>query len=1039
MNYKCKKCGEQFSVDEHTKECPHCGTPICEENDASGSIKAAHDNKIKKEADLKALVAEYGKTGASKDINTTVQAWDELTTLPDFNRVWRDFVINAAGAAVARKDKDLQLFLKNHARDFDSKRAGSSLYLSLLQAYPKVGTNNDWDELIRSTQGDQTQFAVLCDSIISYIVKANDKAFAIDIFNLIKAKGTEWADAGRVYIRALLSNDEIASKVLTVQAFSVSVARFAEELRTYCKKYLREQSIAVEQTKVWENHLAAAKARKKRATFIAVATLAVIVVAAVAVLVVLNSVNVSTICFNINGETLTNGSTVKVPIKVTYEDNVNDFLNGFTVTYQKNSGEYVTEPLVDKLVGYNPELIGEQRVTFEFKGQKITATLIVANAQLITPELSQSGNIITWETIAHANYYIVYIDSTKFIQTEGLSCDISTYGGYGELKVTVRAFSNDSKYEPSAFSDVFTVNKLQNPQNIDYKNGKLVWDAVDGADKYEVVVNGGNVKVVFSSEYEVSLIHGEPNDISVTAISNTQGVVNGYTNTEIVNNKLAAVDISTVKYQDGIISWSSVPNAQYYDIYINDAQKPLSLDRPNVVIDEFSNLVTDDEPPKITIISKTNQSGFEQSELSDVFRVATSVKVTMNAEGNALVWDSLGEGFTYNVTVNGTSYTGFNESRFSLERNWNVGQNTVSVGASKGGVPYICETVIVTKLAAPEVTSVSDDGLKIANSGKLNLMYKLGDDDWTDTAPEISTLEDGEHIVLVKSIPQAKANLTLPSEEVEVKIVRAPIPSIEVKGGKLQCEYDSSKYTLVLEYQKDSDTSRWTVISSVDSLVGGASYTLRAHLEPNATAFAGYKGLLSSANSGVINVEKPAAPDVSYDEQNNKLTSTTPNAQFYYLDNGVEKEIENGNTKDIKGSINVYARLNAVKTSTNVLNSDNSEPINVNKLELTFSLSLMMNSNKQCYFKFGGCSELNIIKFTYTIEYLDDSNQVIGTLSVDDPVEIKNESGKDDVVKTITYFANGQVSGVVRADVKKIRVTVNIDGATQTAELNVQI
>ncbi len=1047
MNYKCKKCGEQFVVDEKTKVCPHCGTPICEENDASGAIKAAHENKIKKEADLKALVAEYGKTGSSKDINTTVQAWDELTQLPDFNRVWRDFIINAAGEAVAKRDKDLQLFLKNHARDFDSKRTDSNLYLSLLQAYPKVGSNNDWDELIRSTQGNQTQFAVLCDSIISYIVKANDKAFAIDIFNLIKAKGVEWVDAGRIYIRALLSSEEVAAKVFSVQAITASVSRFVEALKAYCKKYLeKDQSIAVEQTKVWENHIVAVKKRKKRTTIIALATLAAIVVAAVAVLIFLNSVNGDTIEFVCGSETLTDGNTVKLPIEVIYGQDKRDFLQGFTVTYKKNSGETVTEKLEDKLVGYKPDVLGEQHVTFEFNGAKIKATIIVKNAQLSAPVLGQNGNYVTWDTVPNASTYQVYVNNTAVTEKiTALSYDLSDYTGHGNLSVTVRAYSVDSKYSPE-FSQPLAVTKLQAPNNVAYSNGKLTWNVVDGADYYELVINNAATPIRVESKdylqnggYVVTLVSGD-NTVSITAVSNISSTVHGKSTATVKYNKLAAVDISTVKYQDGKISWGKVSNAQSYEIFVNGTSwKTLDRNNINVQSDGFDKLITDGEPPKITIISKTNQSGFEQSVLSNEFRVATSVKVQMNTDGDALVWNSLGEGFTYNVTVNGTSFTGYNESRFSLEQEWNVGQNTVSVSASKGGVPYICETVIVSKLAAPDVTSVSDDGIKITGSAKLNLQYKLDDGDWTAVAPTISGFADGEYIVLVRSIPSDTAILTLPSDETEIKIVRAPTPSIEVKGGKLVCDYDSSKYTLVLEYAKDGDASGWKTITSVDSLTGGASYNLRAHLVPNDVAFVGYKGLLSSANSREISVEKPAAPDVSYDKENHKLSSTSVGAQFYYVDESGEQEILDGDTTKLQsGTFTVYARINS--TQDGVLNSENTpadKRVSVVTIDITLRLSVTP-SNYSCTLMFIGSEDMAELTYTYKVEYYDANGNLIGQLSQNNALTSSSKDNNNNIVQKVPYYnkssqmdAKADGNKYVLRDIASIKVLVYIGEGTE--------
>ncbi len=242
MKYTCRKCGATFDLTSETKECEFCGAPIEEKNDESGNLQAVNATKAKKVEEYNQIVELYKQNGSAKDIRKEVQAYDNYSDkdIPNFKKIWRDFIILAAGASEDRNDKELQTFLKNHAREYDNNTPGSSLFLSILQAYPKVGTNNDWDALIQDTYLDSARFSGLCENIVNYIIKAKDKAFAIEIFNSLASKEEKGVEAGRLYIRLLLTTEDVANNVFTVSSFNGKTKKFILAIRKYCTDYLEQ-------------------------------------------------------------------------------------------------------------------------------------------------------------------------------------------------------------------------------------------------------------------------------------------------------------------------------------------------------------------------------------------------------------------------------------------------------------------------------------------------------------------------------------------------------------------------------------------------------------------------------------------------------------------------------------------------------------------------------------------------------------------------------------------------------------------------------
>jgi len=1030
------------------EKCPYCGKKVSPEKDVSDNYQRAMKQLSEATAELNRIAEAYERNGDFKKIVDVVSSYGKYKSIFRIDDVWRNFTVRTAGMALTKHDKDLQIVLKNHAKEYDEEhgteyngeRSGDSLFRAMLSSHPRLGNNNDWDHLIISTHGNRDAFSKLCESILQYIVKQRDKAFAIDIFKLIKAKSTslkaldndgtrkdliaerqDWIEVGENYIRAFLSSNEIADEVFTVEAFNGAAMKFVAELKKYCKKYLKgKHHITVEETKVFKNYRIAVGLIMKKIIIIISSVLAVIAAALISVTVYLSAINKDTIVF-----------TVDKIIEITYGEELP--LDGYYLTYRKNSGEEVKLPLTEKMLsGYDPDNIGSQQtVNFEFHGVSTSVTVLVSATQLDTPHLTQSGNYVTWDAIPHADSYAIFVNASevKTNETSGLSYDLTANAAFGELTVTVRAMSSSGKYISSAMSAPLTVTKLEAPKNFEYTAGKLTWDAVTGAAGYELVVNG-TPYVTSTPECVLSLNRGN-NEITVIAKSSDKAVIHGVTDQyTLYYNRLDP--ITSMSYRDGSVYWQASADAKIFRVYVDGVQwKDFSRNNFSFENDGFRQTFGSGTH-KIEIMCMTSVPGVESSDKKGS-NIVFDNKISMT--DGIIRWDNIGLGSTYFVYVNGTLYT-YSDSYFSAaDCVWQNGNNEVSILAKLNGEEYICETFSVKKHPTPTL-SVSGAGWVTDNSGYE--LYSVNGGAWTDALPDITSMTAGEYTVRVKRTVSSPSAFEFESDVKQITVIKPKTPVIKLSAGVLDCStFDSTVFTLVLEYF-DADISSWTPISSISDLSREGDYRLRAYLRAKTDA-AGADCYLLSDVSAEITASKPAAPDVIYDSVSGMLSSSVPGARFYYTDeNGLEHEIVGGKVSNLPGGVfSVYARLNA--TQPGALHSENTpigQRVSVFNLNIEFNVSPIVGSN-QCYLVFKGCSEIDSLTYSYKISYLDAASNVIGGLDKSGTFVTQNKtsSSSDTISGLINYKTGGEFSGNYSyQDIAKIEVTVYISGGTETLQ-----
>lgn len=1069
MKYICK-CGTPIDATVDSNVCPNCGLAVKPENDISGGMVGEQEkmsNRIdtlakdganaprgsapsdKRESfkdrgqnsggerpqreggrsshhtakendykNLEQIVKDYEIHKDPSKIISLIASFDENIALLDIDGNWRPFLILAARAAVENENTELQNYLKNHAKDYDAKWKSGKLFYSMFLACPKLHlTNNEWMGLIKETGGDSAAFDKISEYLIQYIVETCDKSFAIDVFTNLKKlskKHTGWATVCEGYARALFTSNAIADMVFTKTTFVKQGA--ARKFVKYCKARLHG-GVSIEASRVWDNYVAACNVRRGRVLIGIVSVLVAIIAAMIAFNVYLASVSKDTVSF-----------TVDKMIEVTYGEKLS--LDGYYLTYKTHGGEEVKEPLSESmLIGYDPEAVGSQQIYFEFHGVQEPVTIVVKATQLETPVLTQSGHYITWETVPYAESYAIFVNASevKTNETSGLRYDLSENPSFGALTVTVRAMSTSGKYISSEMSAPITVTKLEAPKNIEYSEGKLTWTAVEGATGYELTVNGIPY-LATAPECTLSLNCGS-NEITVIAKSSDKSVIPGVTvKNDMYYNRLDP--ITSMSYRDGTLSWQAGADAKTFLIYVDGVLwKEISRNNFSFENDGFAQTFGAGAH-KIEIVCKTSASGVEPSDKVG-YNVSFGNKTSIG--GGLVRWQNIGVGSTYFVYVNGVLHT-YNDSYFSVsDCTWQNGVNEVSIVARLNGEEYICETFTVKKHAAPTV-SVTDTGWFLETVG--GELYSVNGGEWTSTLPDISAIAPGVHTVRAKRAVSAPDAFEIESDITEITVSKPVAPVIRLNMGVLECStFDSEALELVLEYY-DANINSWIAIDSVEAIVHAGEYRLRAYFRAKASV-GGTVCALSSDRSAELRVRMPEAPNVVYDAATGRLSSSTPGARFYYLDeNGAEHEIPEGKVSNLPGGVfKVYARLNA--TDSNTLNSRNTpeqEQVSVFNLDIDFAVSPIAGSN-QCYLLFSGCNEIDSITYSYKVNYLDASGQTIGGLdrSYSFSTQGKTSPSADSISCLINYRTGGEFNGnYTQNDVSKIEVIVYIDGGTET-------
>ena len=186
----------------------------------------------------------------------------------------------------------------------------------------------------------------------------------------------------------------------------------------------------------------------------------------------------------------------------------------------------------------------------------------------------EATGVLTWNEVDYAHNYMVSVKCGNAAHNH----DFVNFGSqtFVSLKecapvdggIVVKVYPKTEGYvSPAAAEYVYTKTALETPANLLLDGTVLTWNAVTGAEKYEVSVNGKVYNVTdasFDLASVIDVVEGVDYVLTVRALGATSS---------LATDELVAryYDMNeTVTYANGKLTWTPVIGADYYEVQVNN-------------------------------------------------------------------------------------------------------------------------------------------------------------------------------------------------------------------------------------------------------------------------------------------------------------------------------------------------------------------------------------------------------------------------------------------------------------------------------------
>ena len=622
-----------------------------------------------------------------------------------------------------------------------------------------------------------------------------------------------------------------------------------------------------------------------------------------------NKIDKSTIQFNLKNDT----------IERVYGDELD--LSSIIISYKKYNGDKVEETVKKNMISnYDSEYIGNQEIEITFQDVIQKVQVNTTPAKISTPKLELSNNELTWTSIPNSSGYQIRYGTSEtsldhLCDVKTTNYDLSSFENYGHYYFSVRALKESEKYNDSEWSNNLKIYNLEKTYNIEYSNGKFIWDKVEGANSYTIEINGEKHEGIIETEYKYNFDNKGEYEIIVYAYSNEQNSLYSKSTPKI----FTVLDpVSNVYYSDGYLNWNSVSNADSYDVYVND-NLYIKSESSKLDVTKFETGIFN-----FSIIAMSNNSTIIESP-------GYSFKALLNYElsikNGIVTWPSLAnDGISYHVIIDGVEETNSN-SNFEINLNsYNLeaGSHTIEIKVFSNEKILLdtSKSLNVKKLKAP-ILSVSN-GTIIGNNKENNLkLFKDG----INFEGQIELINKaGSYSIVGKYLASNDNELDSDMSD-ELIITKYEKPVIDIENGKMKIDSPSRLVKYYLN-NEEFDGNLSNIIVSGDYLIT-AKYLSSNELT------------IDSDISDVITITKLSYPEISLISGNLTCDDSSKNIQ-YYLDG---KEFDGNLTSISSGEVHIIT-ARYISKGKYELDSENSNSIKVKKLQAP--ILLIVNNVIKC-------------------------------------------------------------------------------------------
>lgn len=296
--------------------------------------------------------------------------------------------------------------------------------------------------------------------------------------------------------------------------------------------------------------------------------------------------------------------------------------------------------------------------------------------KIATPEITiGSEGVATWNSVENALYYIYVIDEGE----DNLTLDCQAQLSHNE-SIKVMAVSGSEQYADSDFSTYKTYiqstvepnqpTKLGTPQVTVNANGVATWGAIDNAQYYVCVISNGEETKI--TERTVTLTDNQT--IKVKACSDDEDYSDSdYSQLITYTHGTVQTTLNTPQVSidnDGVASWNSITNAEYYVYVIDNGAEATTTSRSLTLTDGQTIMVKACNDGENYVNSGFSQPKTYTKVIPQPTKLATP-QVSVSANGLA-TWGSITNAQYYYYVVSGGEETKTTERSVQLSENQNI-------------------------------------------------------------------------------------------------------------------------------------------------------------------------------------------------------------------------------------------------------------------------------------------------------------------------------------------------------------------------------
>lgn len=263
-----------------------------------------------------------------------------------------------------------------------------------------------------------------------------------------------------------------------------------------------------------------------------------------------------------------------------------------------------------------------------------------------------NATILSWTKVPYASDYEVTIDNTVLSCSSNQINILNYLSDVKDYNISVKAKAHDNFLESSTNHIVYKLKKGLAAPTLSVLGEKVSWQAVPNARSYTVKINNTLCADEFvGTEFDFSSFVTAVGNYKIKVSANGNG---NYLASDIVEysyNKFIKLSAPSAVINGSIVSWTAVPNAIFYSIFIDGVLKDANHSTTSL---DISSYCAEAKNYRIEVLANAN--GYYSESDKSLVAYNHTVKqqtVVLSVEGKVVSWLQIFSADSYSITLDG--------------------------------------------------------------------------------------------------------------------------------------------------------------------------------------------------------------------------------------------------------------------------------------------------------------------------------------------------------------------------------------------------